>query len=119
MTPFDDHMPGFNDVAAQTTSGWPPDTFTFLSFPCAKKAISRLSGDQNGALACSVPGMGWGVAASRACTHNLDPLEPNAMKASFLPSGEIGASPKSEKVIPSGAFTTNRVTGEFSAGRMK
>jgi hypothetical protein len=52
-------------AASEIVSGGPPETSTFFSFPSAKNARERLSGDQKGKVASSVPGIGRAVDCSR------------------------------------------------------
>src|SRR5207248_11513330 len=48
-------LPPRNEVVSQMIPGGPPAMSTRLSLPCAKKATERLSGDQKGYRAPSVP----------------------------------------------------------------
>ena len=52
--------PNASATSASTCTG-PPATGIFFSLPSAKNPIQRLSGDQNGFWACSVPGSGRAV----------------------------------------------------------
>jgi hypothetical protein len=54
------HAPPRPWFAAHSATGGPPATCTFLSLLSAKKAMYRLSGDQNGNDASSVPAI-WRV----------------------------------------------------------
>lgn len=82
----------------------------FFSLPGTKKPTDRLSGDQNGNVAPSVPSSGWAVSAESGRTHSsLLPESSPALKTSRVPSGERTAPP----VAP---LKTNCV---FSGGRMK
>ena len=59
------------------------------NLPAAKKPIRRLSGDQNGSNAPSVPLICWAFDADSARTQSLSfPSGPKATKASRVPSGE-------------------------------
>ena len=60
--------------------------FSLLS---AKNAIDRLSGDQNGKIACSVPARAWARVVPSGRTHNCVPPSEAPGKATFHPSGEI------------------------------
>jgi len=61
---------------------------TFFSFPNAKNAMKRLSGDQNGVYAPSVPGNGRSAGVSKSRTQSdCTPLAV-ATKATWRPSGE-------------------------------
>ena len=91
--------------------GGPPDASTFFSFPVTKKPIKRLSGDQKGNSAPSVPGSNCAVSESIERTHR--PVA--AMNASRLPSGEIamplpyavfsGAGSRKRTAARSGGFS--------------
>src|SRR5512132_4046356 len=59
MTPSRFQPPLLPLGAAQRSSGGDPLMSTFFNFPSAKNARKRLSGDQNGKVALSVPGMGF------------------------------------------------------------
>src|SRR5439155_23311474 len=56
MTPSGFQAPPRPPAALQSTWGTPPVVSIFLSLPPAKNAMNRLSGDQNGNDAPSVPG---------------------------------------------------------------
>ena len=56
MPPSAPHVPPFPSAASQIVVTGPPVASTRLSFPEEKNAICRLSGDQNGYAAPSVPG---------------------------------------------------------------
>src|SRR5262249_13227880 len=60
-------------VASHKTTGGPPAMFTFFSCPLAKKATYRLSGDQNGNEADSVPGKTWASSALTGRSHSWYP----------------------------------------------
>ena len=67
----------------------PPDASIFLSLPPAENAMKRLSGDQNGPPAPSVPARGWAARSASARTHNTTrPFASGATKAMRRPSGE-------------------------------
>src|SRR5207244_1429686 len=55
--------------ALHSVCGGPPDTSSFLSFPCEKNARKRLSGDQKGDVAFSVPASDWTASESSGRTH--------------------------------------------------
>jgi hypothetical protein len=57
ITPFRFHEPPAPFGASARTWGTPPFTSTFFSFPPAKNATCRESGDQNGRMAPSVAAM--------------------------------------------------------------
>src|SRR5262249_16494594 len=94
--------------------GGPPEASTFLSLPAMKNPIERLSGDQNGNEASSVPFNGCAVRESSARTHNLGlPSAPAWEYTIRLPSGEIAIPLPKEGL--SGAGSWKRTTG-VSAG---
>src|SRR5688500_10919489 len=73
--------------------GGPPSTSIFLSLPLgptpAKNPMLRLSGDQNGAKASSVPARGCAVSAFSDRTHNMRRRSaPEPMNARRVPSGD-------------------------------
>src|SRR6187455_2167759 len=59
MAPSGLQLPPVLRGASQTVWGAPPDRSIVFSFPAAKNPRARLSGDQNGARAFSVPGTGF------------------------------------------------------------
>src|SRR5262249_60542450 len=56
MTPDVPHVPALKLGRLHRTTGSPPFTSIFRNLPSAQYAIQRLSGDQNGLAALSVPG---------------------------------------------------------------
>ena len=64
-------------------------TLIFLIRPSAKKAISRLSGDQKGEEAPSVPLNSSGVVDSKRLRKSAVPASVDAVNASHRPSGEM------------------------------
>ena len=62
--------------------------FSLLS---AKNAMDRLSGDQNGEIACSVPARAWARVVPSGRTHNCVRRSEKPGKATFHPSGEIAS----------------------------
>src|SRR5215831_176285 len=67
MVPPAFHVPVFPEGASHTTCEATPETSIALSFRAAKKPTERLSGDQNGEEAPSVPGRGRSANASNEC----------------------------------------------------
>src|SRR5215831_1302827 len=65
------HEPPRAVPTAQIAMGRPPDTVMRLSLKSAKNASERLSGDQKGYVAFSVPGRGCAVSESSRRNHNL------------------------------------------------
>jgi hypothetical protein len=74
-----------------------------LSF--VKKAMLRLSGDQKGWDACSVPGNGLASSESSGRTHKAMLPFDAAVKARVRPSGEIA---KNSKALRSGGRIEKR-----------
>ena len=85
------HVPPFGFGAIASACADPPSTSIRFSAPSAKNPTDRLSGDQNGSRAFSVPGNGRADVASSARSHNWDPPSDAATKASLRPSGEIAS----------------------------
>src|SRR5262245_40754762 len=92
-----------------------PAVSTVLSFCEAKKPMDRLSGDQNGNIAPSVPVRACGTSVSSCFTQmRILPELSRAVNASVRPSGETIAVlnpliPESKNVF-SGGGTENRKT---------
>src|SRR5262245_9425691 len=80
--------PRTSSATANVCTG-PPDASTHLSLPSATNPILRLSGDQNGWLAPSVPPIGCETTASSERSHSC--VFPFAFAANTRrrPSGEI------------------------------
>ena len=55
ITPSRLHVPPFVPLASHSVRGGVPERSTLFSLPPAKKARNRLSGDQNGNVAPSLP----------------------------------------------------------------
>ena len=103
------------DAVLHSVCGGPPLAAIFSSFCCAKYAMNRLSGDQNGNAASSVPGSGCAVSESMGRIHNRTlPDASRAVNASLLPSGEmttlVPVRLEVTNVVFSGGYTKNRVT---------
>src|SRR5262245_51659264 len=119
MVPSGPHdPPRISLAAAQTTIGGPPDASIFLSSPPAKNARERLSGDQNGEDASSVPRSTRGAKVpSDRIQRNARPWAFLATNATSRPFGDtaIGtggltvSEPGSASAHPSGSVMTNRV----------
>src|SRR6185436_8737453 len=58
------------DGTAARTCGWAPPRSIRFNLKSAKKPSDRLSGDQNGQLAPSVPGNAWADIESNSRTHS-------------------------------------------------
>src|SRR5437016_6016523 len=85
-----------------------------FSLPPAKKPIDRLSGDQNGYLAPSVPGNGRASAESSDLSHSRVGPSPEATNASCLLSGE---SAKDIGSSVAGVTMSVRISGASGAMR--
>src|SRR5262245_44160480 len=84
---FQEAPPGI--FASQSVCGGPPDSSILFILPSLKKPSERLSGDQNGDRAPSVPGSAWAVKEfSGRIYSSTFPLESAAPNASRCPSGE-------------------------------
>ena len=68
--------------------GGPRSTATFFSLPRAKNASHCPSGDQNGSLANSVPGMARNSGEPSRRTNNRRPFAPLPTNAIDVPSGD-------------------------------
>ena len=91
MSPWAFQVPprGVLDSSATVCAG-PPPAGIRRSRVCVKNARNRLSGDQKGNAALSVPGRAVAVRLSMGRTHSSTfPVASAATKASVLPSGEI------------------------------
>src|SRR5262245_53928111 len=76
--------------ASHRGCGGPPETSLVRSLPPAKNAMERLSGDQNGFVALSVPGKGCIVSESNERSQRrVLPEESLTTIARRRPSGEI------------------------------
>src|SRR5262249_38212138 len=114
-------------VSATTCTG-PPAAGIFFSFPEAKKPIQRLSGDQNGSCASSVPANSLAPTCSMDRTHSMG-LVPGtaALNTRACPSGDRANSGMltvvlraGEKAVFSGGKTGKLIRsadGELTGGR--
>ena len=75
--------------ASQIVCGAPPSTATRFIFPAAKKPSERLSGDQKGFEAPSLPATSRTTVESRARRKSRGPVLVVAAMANVDPSGEI------------------------------
>src|SRR3970282_956684 len=81
--------------ASHNVMGAPPEVETFLSWPSAKKAIHRLSGEKNGVVAFRVPAMALASTALVGRRNNsIGPPPRDATYASNEPSDEIATAGK-------------------------
>src|SRR5206468_12354171 len=89
----------------------------FTSFCCAKYAMNRLSGDQNGYAASSVPGSGCAVSESIGRIHNSTlPDASRAVNASLLPSGEMTTLVPVRLTVTNEAFSGGNTKNLVTAG---
>src|SRR5512139_1253699 len=107
MVPSAAQHPPLPSAASQIVVVGPPLASTRLSFPAAKNAICRPSGDQNGYADPSVPGSSTASASPSDRTYNVAPpceLTPNTTRR---PSGEMaggdGFCPRSESAASGGS----------------
>src|SRR5436309_8898634 len=84
-----------------------------LSLLAAVNAIARLSGDQNGYWAPSVPGSGWASVLSRALSQSRCGPSPDATKTMYRPSGE---SANSSGADVEGVVISRRISGGSAVG---
>ena len=82
ITPSRFHVPARGSGASHNVMGGPPETSIFLSFPPAKNPMNRLSGDQKGWNAPSVPASDCAARVSSERTQSCDlPSAPAATMA--------------------------------------
>ena len=88
MTPSAFHVPPRPLTAGARVCGAPPPRSSRFSAPPAKKPTERLSGDQKGSVAPSVPASGCAVVVASDRSHRRDAPSPEATKTICRPSGE-------------------------------
>jgi hypothetical protein len=94
ITPSGLHAPPRPLAAAQSLCAGPPEASILLRLPAAKQPMRRLSGDQNGTVAPSVPVSGWATLESSFRTQSCTLPEGSvAVKARRRPSGETATVP--------------------------
>ena len=113
MAPLDDQVPAAQPAGTSATvsGGAPAIPTVLIVFPvdlAEKKPIERLSGDQKGSLAPSVPSRATGSASSSERTQS----RPREVKARWRPSGEIAAGRTSS--MPREGTVRSRWTIPFS-----
>src|SRR5262249_51996638 len=123
MVPSAFHVPPERISAVLlTTRTGPPEYSTRLSLPSAKKAISRLSADQNGLIAPSVPGnsRGSGEPSERTQSRRGETPVFVATNATCRPSGDttgngaVATVPTVKNVLSGGSI--ENCTGGASVG---
>src|SRR5262245_10553092 len=107
ITPSRFHDPPRGTAAVHSVLTGPPVASILFSLPPAKNPMKRLSGDQNGKAASSVPASGCALKASSGRTHKrLFPDDSEATNARRSPSGESANEPKP---VFSGGLITARI----------
>src|SRR5215471_21260810 len=105
ITPSRFQVPPRGNGVSQSAKTGPPNASIFFSLPPAKNPMRRLSGDQKGRPAPSVPASGFACNESIGRTHKRDlPSGVEATYARRRPSGDIAnppAEPASMKLDPS------------------
>jgi hypothetical protein len=91
ITPFRFHVPPRAPSALQMVCTGPPERSIFFSLESAKKAMKRLSGDQNGSAAPSVPARGVISAESSARIQICCLPSFTRTSAAKRPSGETAS----------------------------
>src|ERR1700722_21031630 len=81
-------------TTSATSRAGPPATSTVFSLDGVKKPIDRLSGDQNGLDANSVPARGFASSESNARTQTINFPFKKTVKASLRPSGDTAKDSK-------------------------
>src|SRR5438552_3848989 len=92
-------------LVLHTAMGGPPVASILLSLPSAKKPMKRLSGDQKGEAAPSVPASG--CAANEASERTQSSLRPSTFttNASRRPSGETAIECQLSDRVMNSAFS--------------
>src|SRR2546428_9089174 len=111
ITPSRFQAPPRAKGASQSVSAGPPAASIFLSFPSAKNPTKRLSGDQNGNEAPSVPVSACAESPSRERTQRISlPSAVGATKVRRWPSGEMLREP---------ALVSMKLKLDFSGARIE
>src|SRR5436190_1045451 len=101
VSPSGLQLPPRPSLTVHSGKAAPPLASIFFRALSAKKAIHRLSGDQNGYVAPSVPDRGWATVLSSDRSHNCPGLPGDAAPNTiFLPSGEISGGAPAPLAIP-------------------
>ncbi len=111
-------------ATSQRARGGPPDTSNRFSLPLAKNPNERLSADQNGNVAPSVPSSGFAAAELSGLTHrSWRPSELTAEKTSHFPSGERiggpGLIPVKTNLVFGGDVICDTIAGRSCGLRVK
>src|SRR5262249_21081238 len=112
MVPSRFQLPRPPPGTSATVTGEPPDASMVLSLASAKNPSERLSADQKGSIAPSVPGSGLAEGESRERSHSMVfPVASVAPKAKVRPSGEIaGAPPKYPESVVKRVFSGGSIS---------
>ena len=105
ISPFLLQVPPRPAPASQRVNAGPPARSIFFSLPSAKNAMERLSGDQKGSTAPSVPVSARAESESRSRTQSWSLPSSVATKARRRPSGEIAGRLVDLNVALSGGST--------------
>src|SRR5262249_7745376 len=114
ITPSRLHEPPAGLLVPASISTEPPSISIRLRLLPAKNPMERLSGDQNGQEASSVPASGRAEIASSERSNNCDRPSVIATKTIFFPSGEIASD---AGFAAGGVLISVRVSGASGAGR--
>ena len=87
----------------------PPAAWMTFSLKGVKKPIDRLSGDQNGNAAISVPARSFASSESRSRTHSIIRPLTSAQNAILRPSGEM--TKESNAALSGGRSESRRTLG--------
>ena len=125
IVPSGPHAPPRGSGTPVISNAGPPTALTLLSFPSAKNPTDKLSGDQNGRSAPSVPGIACAVPVSKRRSHSMGRAPvPAAVKTIERPSGDrasCGAGTLAMggpvSTVPSGGLILSRtISGSAGAG---
>src|SRR5687768_4924654 len=105
ITPSRFQLPPLPSDASASVCGGPPEASIFFNFRSAKNPTNRLSGDQKGFEAPSVPASGRAEAPESGWTHSKLVPEEVATNATRRPSGDNAIGPNSNAKL------------DFSGGR--
>src|SRR5215510_6701179 len=93
ITPSTFHAPPDPWGASHSVCAGPPVASIFLSLPPEENTMKRLSGDQKGKVASSVPASGCAVSELSARTHSRVLPSEVPRRTTRLPSGETVKGP--------------------------
>src|SRR5262245_60284463 len=111
MTPLLFHVPPRGVGASHTSNGVPPSDETVLSLPPLKKPSVRLSGDEKGSVAPSVPAITRLYQAFSFLTQSRGaPFSGDATNAKVVASGEITMGPAKSPVNKGEVFSSGTMT---------